>query len=251
MNNHILIISLIVVIIFFGCNDNVDFEYNHNPNYVVHPDTKYIFYDDYPDYYENYYQFEFVENTKLIVGTKILNLMLKNNENLIGLHKINQDFDDFPEINTLTVVNQIGRNRSLKFYKYQMYFNLDTSAWLINYEYPIDTTLRKKIKIFELHYEYPNPNPDTLYKSCYIEWSSKQANVFDKHPELQSWRPEFMWGINKTTDTIQTNLSRESIMTLYPDFNGVYIFKKYSKIEVDYSYQIKDSSFFNHIKFIE
>ncbi|MCL5990629.1 MAG: hypothetical protein M1419_00820, partial [Bacteroidetes bacterium] len=128
--------------------------------------------------------------------------------------------------------------------------------FLIQIEYPLEKYARKKVVLFILKDEYDQ----RIHKSAYISWSSLQSNILILHPKKGLnlifknqgyYYPVYMWGINKTTDTIETNLSINSIKSLYPEFQGKYIFKKYSEIIVNYKYSTLDTSFFNNIQFID
>ena len=115
-------------------------------------------------------------------------------------------------------------------------------------EYALEYDTRKKRIIFAFG-DYKKD----YYSSAYIDWSTKDY-LNDGQQTIKmvlDYVPRYMWEINKTTDTITTNLSLNSIKLLYPEFEGVYIFKKYKEIIIDFNYSTFDSTFYQNIKFID
>ncbi len=219
---------------------------------------EYIYEKDYEDYYFDKLNYEFNNNAKPKNADTVFALMMADSINLIDLKRINLPHPDFTEKSNLNIHELIiGSEKSYFFYKHwEQIVNNHFHNFLIQIEYPLEKYARKKVVLFILKDEYDQ----RIHKSAYISWSSLQSNILILHPKKGLnlifknqgyYYPVYMWGINKTTDTIETNLSINSIKSLYPEFQGKYIFKKYSEIIVNYKYSTLDTSFFNNIQFID
>lgn len=206
------------------------------------------YYDDFPEYYDDFTSYTIRENTKLLSSEFVIKLLLLDSSNLI---KINHNrHNNFAPNLTLQAIEYYRDNeRDFLFYKNLLYTSTSYHGVLYQIEYPIELNGRKKMIIMALKQYY---NKYSM-QAAFVEWSSKPMNPIniDNPPELDYAGPKYLWGINKLTDTITTNLNQKSIKKLYPDFKGVYIYKKYKEIIFDYSYSTFDRSFFEHIVFIE
>lgn len=191
----------------------------------------------------------FSNNIKLIDQVKVFNAIIKDSLNLINTKTINRDeFVPFETIQAIEIIRD--EVIDFQFYKYYKY-KAESHRTLTHIEYPLDSINRQKILIYCIN-EFPDENN---FVSAYIKWSSKAYNQPPDYMMDKINEPYFtylyLWDINFLTDSITTNLSLQSIKKLYPDFNGVYTFKKYNKIIIDHSYSSFDRSLFNHISFIE
>lgn len=228
--------------LIFGC---IEDKKSNNLTYWEAFET--VFYKDYPEYYHNHVKYEFGRNAKIVDSQIYFEKIEKDSMNLFQLYKINSKVPDFrDEIIMKIIKRRVGGDESYIFYKYDDNYVGTNGNCLLNIEYPIDYSSRRKMKIlamYGLEQEHP-------YRAAFVQWSSKPTNRRVSYYDSTA-PPVYMWGINKTTDTIWTNFSEESIKKLYPEFEGVYIFKKYDKVEIDYSYSTDDVEFFENIKFIE
>ncbi len=135
------------------------------------------------------------------------------------------------------------------FYKHIEFGNIEDTVWsemdVLLIEYPLTSTLRKKNQIISaLRFG----DIDSIsHESFTIEWASKSLI----NPKFAEYHSLYTWGINVSTDTIWTNLPKDFIFRMYPDFQGEYIFKKYDSIIVDYKYQVGSKEFFDNIRLVE
>lgn len=208
-----------------------------------------IYAADYHDYYSNRLNYEFKMNGTPINANKICDLILADSANFVTLNRINLADPDFSEKSILSVHEKyFGPEDSYFFYKHIVNQSLKHGCLVLQIEYPVEESGRNKVMIFSLMHK----RTQRINKSAYIRWTSLRADLYSHlGPEFAEKHPSYMWGINKSTDTVETNLSFRSIKALYPDFQGKYILKKYKEIIVDYNYSTVDQSLFNHITFIE
>lgn len=208
------------------------------------------YYPNYPDFYNfrlrEYY--ENIHNGYFANPKRIISSIMQDSLAFIPF-LYNNAYIDRQQDTYLTfksIILRRDRDFQIVFYKFCTYYT-DLGKFF-HIEYPVIQDARIKAQLFVII----NPkNPDIL-KSAFIIWSSKPANTIDmKYSNKDMATPIYMWGINKTTDTITTNLSLQTIKSMYLDFEHVYNFKKYKSIEVDYQYTTMDDSFFKHIKFNE
>lgn len=86
-------------------------------------------------------------------------------------------------------------------------------------------------------------------KYCYyIKWSNRES-LFNG--EEQRFPPKYEWGVGATTKYVETNLSKETLQKLYPNFNGRYYQSTCKDISVDGSMQFVSSHFLEKIRFNE
>ncbi|HRP03151.1 MAG TPA: hypothetical protein PLE30_10940 [Candidatus Kapabacteria bacterium] len=230
------IFYFLFLIIIAGCNSGED--------EIPEPRLISKFYDENHQYFNNNVHPTLFESSKFINQDSVYNLIIEDSVNFIQLSRIN--YIEFSPYLTLQV-NEIIKDNIVDYlcYKY-LSFNGNFNANLTQIEYPLDSFGRKKMLIFGISYNRDFEN----LKCTYIEWSNIPYldNSFMNDSMDYSL---YLWGINKSTDTITTNLSIKTIKKLYPDFKGKYIFKKYRKIIIDHSYSSFDNSLFNNIKFVE
>lgn len=159
-----------------------------------------------------------------LVNTKILNYEQMHE----GNHTVYQLKERVTDDNIIDFV-------VFKHLKYAGYYQV---------EYPLDETGRLKMNIL-ISIEV-NPK---IIQSAYIKWTSKSVFGRDSVAGIKI-SSLYTWDINKTTDTIWTNLSLGSIKKLYPEFHGKYIHKMLDSIIINYNYSTHDYEFYNNIKFI-
>jgi hypothetical protein len=146
-------------------------------------------------------------------------------------------------------INEIVKDNLIDYliYKYLHYYV--ESGELCHIEYPLDSSGRSKRIIY---YSSWRPDLYTFY-SYYIDWSNKPIadRSWMNNEDDDTDYSLYTWSINRSTDTIKTNFSQKTINKLYPDFEGVYIYKKYKEITIDHSFSSFDRSLFEHIEFVE
>jgi len=216
---------------------------NENKKIKLIPVYKY--YKDYPEFYEGKRKYSFNKNLKLLNSEFLSEIIIKDSGNFIATRIESDRYQDSftVQANSIIVDNLI-------MYSYYKYLRYGTGS--INYgsldqiEYALEKDIRKKRLIFVL-----SDNRENITNSVYIDWSSNRYNDVS-HLKLKEFPyPIYMWEINKTTDTITTNLSLKSIKLLYTEFEGIYIYKKYKEIVLDFQYSTFDRIFFDHIEFID
>lgn len=204
-------------------------------------DVKNIQNNDLDNYFVNSLNYELQHNALSLDGNIIKSIFLNDSANLIELYN-----DNF-KVNNNTILRVVsiprGIHTGLLFYKYMHYEMQYPAHNLLHVEYPLDENGRKKIQIFEIS-DYDLP------KAAYIIWSSKPIN-FNGSIIARDSKSIYTWGINKSTDTIISNLKFNTIKSIYKDFEGVYIFKKYKSITFNYKYPTDNGSFFEHIELKE
>jgi hypothetical protein len=235
MKSKYLIIMIITILFLNSCDKKKTYHFN------------YIFQSDYPDYYWDRQNYEITNNLLPKNYFHLYDKFLKDSMNSILLKRNNLKHPDFTTKYILKVLEKtIGAKKTYFFYKHILNDYNDKS--ILHIEFPLDKNGREKMLILSIINEYK----ERTHKASYIRWTSKQANLY-KHLRFEGRykNPIYMWGINKTTDTIVSNLSLNNIKKLYPDFNGKFIQKKYKQINIDYNYSTGDTAFFNNIEFVE
>ncbi len=118
---------------------------------------------------------------------------------------------------------------------------------LLCMEYAIDSTMRKKRKIYGIIREQ-----DTL---CFlITWSSQtmlQRREIIGKVKKTTKLDFYSWGINEYTDTIWTNIEEHVIRNWYPHFKGIYIKEKYEEVYIDYGKYPNPKDVFKTIKIVK
>lgn len=209
---------------------------------------------DYPHFYKDQMSFEINANVLPINGKEFYNLLLRDSIELIDVRIKKLDSNNYNLIYKEGCI--LGSYRckegvSYKFYKHY-HGNINYRTEFIQLEFPLVRNSKEKILIFLIskkqefhHYKY---------NAAYIKWSSRNAQKsnypFPPRDPNQKY-PIYMWGINKSTDSISTNFSERSIKELYPEFNGKYVFRNLKKIIIDYQYDIESKEFYENIKLIE
>lgn len=191
----------------------------------------------------------FANSIKLIDPDKTAKVIINDSLEFISTKIINRvEFAPFETIQAIQIVRD--NVVDFLFYKYYKYSTIEKQG-VTHIEYPLDTINRQKMMLFILGYHDGQKN----LKSAYIKWSSKAYNeppdYMKKTLQDRPYNYLYLWGINFLTDSITTNLSLKSIKLLYPDFEGVYVFKKYKRIILDHNYSTFDRTFFKHIEFVE
>jgi len=212
----------------------------------IKPPETLRFFGEYTDYYVSKFQFEYKHNSKLIDIDTLLTVFKRDSSNMIKLVSKNSDLMCIEEFNNLIVKQKKVLNTKLIRYDFYKIFNVQYQNYFkkaLHIEFPKDKNAREKIMILSIQTLKPNNRAMLFDNGAYIKWINMPAYSEDYFC--------YMWGINKSTDTITTNLSLESIKMLYPDFEGKYIFKKYDSIVVDYSFIDNFELFFKKIKFFE
>ena len=240
MNNW-KILGFLLLISICSCNNEKDDLQTHGLRLAV-----IRFWNDYFDYYFSKFQFEYEHNTKLINIDTLLNVFSLDSSNMIKLIHKNFEMLNPTEYTNLTVRQEKVNNTEIIRINFYKIFNvpyIEDFKKVLHIEYPVDRNAREKMIILSVQTLKPD-NRDIPYKqAALINWINLPAYSDDF--------PCYMWGINKSTDTLRTNLSLESIKMLYPEFNGVYVFRKYDSIVVDYQYIKNINVFFRKIKFYE
>lgn len=230
-----LILYLFTILVFDSCktNDIVRNDIsNHNPDIL--------------NYQENSFDYELYHNS-IKMNKQQLEVILKNDSaNLIESTIKNMTIETIEVLPLLKIV-QLWKSDFVDFQFYKIYRSMHGAKYLYEYEYPISYSGRLKTKVILIEPLPVRHNP----KGAYIKWSSKPVYNEDLYVDYNENHSIYMWGINKTTDTLTTNLSLKTIQILYPEFSGIYIFKKYKKIIVDYQYVMQGNEFFKKIEFIE
>ncbi len=232
----------IIRILFFVCLSFLMLSCDNDKKIRIY---KGPYYEDFPEYYDNFIRYTLTENTKLL-NSAIIVKVLNDSSNFINYRNINQ-VDTIPYLTLQSIEYYKDNIRDFLFYKYMIYSSKDYQGKMYQVEYPLELSGRKKMLILAFEHNF-----DTLANgAAYIQWSSKPMNIDDLKYNPDVAKPSYLWGINKLTDTITTNLSIKTLQQLYPDFEGVYIYKKYSEITIDHSYSSFDRSLFEHIEFVE
>lgn len=229
-------------ILFFICLSILMLSCDNDKKFVIY---KGAYYEDFPEYYDHFIRYTLTENTKLL-NTDIIVKVLTDSSNFINYRKINQ-IDTIPYLTLQSIEYYKDNIRDFLFYKYMIYSSNDYLGEMYQIEYPLELSGRKKMLILAFEHNF-----DALANgAAYIQWSSKPMNISDLKYNPDVAIPFYIWGINKLTDTITTNLSMKTLQQLYPDFEGVYIYKKYKEITIDHSFSSFDRSLFEHIEFVE
>lgn len=248
------IIVSIILFLMLSCNDDKIEDEKVKDNNQVDTLKRYtpvpmddIYRKDYKEFYINRLAYEMKTSAPSIELQRINQYLLMDSLHLVPLIRRNLKYHDLKEKAILFVKEKIclvdiSIERSYIFYKY-------VDERIVQLEFPIEESGRNKMVIFFIR---NNLNNEKIHKAGYIRWTSLEACYFKGYTwEEKKETPIYMWGINKSTDTVETNLCLKSIKELYPDFQGTYVFKKYKEIIVDYKYSTLDQSLFKHIKFVE
>lgn len=234
------ILALITVIII-GCSKDEQ----NNTNKSKYSVVVYKWINEYPEFYSNPLKYEIDNNLKSINTNIIYNVLKNDSCNLMKMQRINLKSKD----STILIVKERRHNNNLGLiiYKQLEQYYYEKNCKIVQYEYPLSNDSRRKIVIFGI--EYLDKQNESF--CCYVSWSSTPVNVFknEKTPKLTFYN--YMWGINKSTDTITSNLSLNNIKSLYPEFEGIYIFKKYSSLVLNHEFPSNDLSFYSNIEFID
>lgn len=253
MRVHICLYFFLIIIFGISCKES-----EKNTNIDLYDILRYIVSNplefEYPYFYKDQMSFEINANVFPINGKEFYNLLLRDSSELIDVRIKNLDSNNYNLIYKESFI--LGsylckEGVSYKFYKhYHGPINYKTDFYQI--EYPLVRNSKEKILIFVIskkqkfnHYSY---------NAAYIKWFSRNAQK-SNYPFLP-WDPNqkypiYMWGINKSTDSIYTNFSERSIKELYPEFNGKYVFRNLNKIIIDYQYDIESKEFYENIELIE
>ena len=209
---------------------------------------------EYPYFYKDQMSFEINANVLPINGKEFYNLLLRDSSELIDVRIKHLDSNNYNLIYKEGCIFGSYRCKEGVSYKFYKHYHgiLNYRAKFFQIEFPLVRNSKEKILIFLIskkqefgHYKY---------NAAYIKWFSRNAQK-SNYPflpwDLNQKYPIYMWGINKSTDSIYTNFSERSIKELYPEFNGKYVFRNLNKIIIDYQYDIESKEFFDNIKFIE
>ncbi len=93
-------------------------------------------------------------------------------------------------------------------------------------------------------------NTDDKYYMFYLKWKNRKISSISNSNNTTEV-DDYYWDINQGTDSLWTNVSEKVIKKMYPQFKGEYILKIVDKIELDYSYELKNKDFFKNIRIIE
>ena len=238
-NMNKTILYSIVIIFLISCKNEKKYQFIPLEKF-----SKY--YKIYPEFNDNREKYFLTTNLKLIDNNFFSKIIANDSNNFIFTRTIS--YNGYA-LNILQANQFVLDNILLfKFYKYLTFTSERYSKCFYQIEYSLEYDNRKKRVIFAFG-DFVKSN----FQSAYIDWSSRLYNDFSHIPYKAKldFVPLYMWEINKTTDTITTNLSLKSIQQLYHEFDGVYIYKKYKEIILDYSFSTFDSTFYQNIKFIE
>jgi hypothetical protein len=242
-----LIIVLLLLIV--GCSEDSNPKSDEQKYFLYY---KWCF--NYPDFCKNRYNYELVNNGFLLDEKKIKSIYPTLKDSLIDLFNVYlSNFQIYDEQALQVSIRNQGIEKGYIFYKYLT--NMSSNGFVVNedyylrqIEYPIEETGRKKMMILSF-WKQKVKQPDS--EAAFIEWSSIRVDSIPIKWGLYDSYPIYMWGINKTTDTLKTNLSLECIKMMFPEFEGEYIYKNYKKIEINYEYSTFQKEFYDSIKFIE
>lgn len=249
MRTKIKILSILCLILLLSnCELKKDLVYVSGYEKMM-SDTKY--YKDYPEFYNNRRAYELNKNSSLINKQLAYRILQKEENKLTNINIINLVIPDFYFIKKPVFKMyefRVGTSIQCIFFKYlEIWPNINSDP-ILHIEYPLTKRAREKMMI--LVWEKLINKKDL--KAAYIHWISDKANmIYLMNYDVAEKYPIYMWGINKSTDTLYSNLSKRSIKLLFPEFRGEYIYKNYSNIELDYQYSLEDNSFFENIEFIE
>lgn len=82
----------------------------------------------------------------------------------------------------------------------------------------------------------------------YIKWTNRSPAHELLKSDTYVDSPFYIWELGKSTDTVYTNLDEKIIRSTYPDFKGVFVYKKYNIITLDYKYNPNKPEFYDNIK---
>lgn len=243
MQQKYLYILIFILIGLVSCEGNKN-PYIYDLKTITH---EYAYEKYYPDYYKNKLLYEAQHNIPLRDPENVRRLISIDSNALIPLYRKQWPYIMNDTNDIFKIVSKKSDYYTFQYLFYKRILCLDEMDRhvLFHIEYPLELSGRKKLTIFSI-VEY-GFEIDTMMKSAYIIWSSKGANSTTKNSNYHGHNSVYMWEINRSTDTIITNLSYSTIKRLYPDFYGVYRKGKYKSITIDES--LPSDEFFNKIEF--
>ncbi|MCX6154067.1 MAG: hypothetical protein NT007_07905 [Candidatus Kapabacteria bacterium] len=245
VGKYFLLNHLLILFIFMSCSNRK----SDNSSAIIISQIKAKFSDIFPEFYNSSKRFEFEYKLNYILPdpNKLHSIIISDSSNLSMLK--NRDkigFADSLLTETSIKMSQLhwegNREIFFSFYK-NIDLILDNRHSLCLIEYPLEKYARVKVQIISFQLDLFSSN----YVSAIIQWSNEPMN----YQQDIKFAPIYIWGINQTTDTIRSNLQLNTIKSLFPEFKGTYIFKKFKEVIIDDNYLNKGDDFFNHIQIIE
>lgn len=245
-----IMIGVLLLIIIFSCNDRSNKRIMFLDSTGKEIDKNMLlreFEEEYPEFYRsNRLDYE-ISHNGYDKYNKLYNRIFMNKAlKMIDYADLNYPYPSYEEFSIFEIQKKyINNSNQFIFFKRYRTSPIFYKDYLVyHYEYPITDDGKQKMMILAFQYSYDNPN----LKAAYIKWTSKPANTM----KYLNWNrePIYMWGINASTDSIETNLPYKLIKSFFKDFKGNYTYKNYDSIIVDYSVLEKEK-FFKNIQFKE
>lgn len=242
---NLAIISLIIIIFsLFACKDKINIEGTRKDTGQIHLRK---WEKEYPEYYKNRFKYYLDHYNNILNVKNIIDLMKTEAPNMINLiqlnnHSFNKDIFQLKEVK---YENSGNSKSNFQILKHITENSFENESEIIQIEYPSTYNTRKKCLIISKI----NYNNKIKNKCFYVQWSTKPDHLMN-FEIIGPYKPCYMWGINKTTDTLLTNLTLINVKKLFPQFEGIYIFKTFKEIIIDYSYETSDISFYWNIEFV-
>jgi hypothetical protein len=233
--------NLKFIVFFFLLSLNFNNELYSEDAALPGDPLKYLYFDIYPEFYKNSLEYE-----NRIISKKnedrYLSLFSTNKVKFINL-KIKNGSVIKSKSNVFKINQNNKYKKTVNILKHNLLFNENFNKSILQIEYFVTKNSKIKMMIFG----FPN---DSINNCFYIKWSSKNVDDFIKPCSRRGlFSPTFMWGINKSTESITSNLDSETIKQLFPDFEGLYYLENFKEIIIDYKYNIENLDFYWNIEF--